>query len=69
MIDVDFQFLMRIFLGIRIEENYENDERISKHNCVYRKDHSIASAILEKILILDLAKRAGEPFACTKSDL
>ena len=30
--EVELQFIMRIFLGIRIEENYENGKRVSKHN-------------------------------------
>ena len=31
-IEADLQLLMSTYLGIRIEENYENDKRMSKHN-------------------------------------
>ena len=48
IIEVCLQTLMRTFLGSRMTENYENDVRISKHDCGSRKDHSIESALLEK---------------------
>ena len=63
------QFLIRIFLWIRIEENYENNERTSKHYWGFRKGCSIELSLLEKRLTLDLAKRTGDQFACTTSDL
>ena len=51
---------MEIFLGIRIEENDENFKIISKHNYGSRKGYSIELELLEKRLILDLAKRIEE---------
>ena len=68
-IEVYLQLLMTIFLGLRIAKDYENYNRMSKHNYGPRKGHSIESASLEKRLILDLAKNPEEPFACTMSDL
>ena len=32
IIEADLQLLMRIFLGLRMSEHYENDKRTSKHN-------------------------------------
>ena len=55
--EADFQFLMRAFLRLRTEENRENDKRMSKHDHGSRKGHSKASALLEKRLIFDLAKK------------
>ena len=57
-----------MFLGMRVEEKYENDARISKHNFGSRKGHSIDSTILEKILIFDFAKRVGDSFSCNMPD-
>ena len=54
---------MRIVLGIRIEENCENDKIMSKHDCGSRKGCSIESALLEKILMLNLANRVGKQVA------
>jgi len=48
IIEAYLQLLMRIFLGIIIEDNFENDRRILKHNYGSRKGFSIDSAILEK---------------------
>ena len=48
MIEVDLQLLMRIFLGIRIEENHENDKILSNHNYGSRKAYSIELELLEK---------------------
>ena len=39
----DLKLLMRMFLGIRTGENYENDARIPKLNCGSRKFYSIES--------------------------
>ena len=60
---------MRMFLGLIIVENYENDKRTSKQNCGSRKGHSTDSALLEKRLIFDLTKKSEEPCAYTMSDL
>ena len=57
IIEADLKLLMRILLGLLIAENYENDRIISKDNCGSREGHSIDSAMLEKILIFDLAKK------------
>ena len=51
------QLIMRTFLGLRIAENYEHDDRTSKHNYGSRKGCSIDSASLEKRLIFDLARK------------
>ena len=32
IIEADLQLLMRIFLGLRISDEYSNDRRTSKHN-------------------------------------
>ena len=69
MIEDDLKFPMRIFLGLRIENNYETDRRTSKHNHGSRKGFSIDSSLLEKKLIFDLARKIEESFACTISDL
>ena len=42
---------------------------MSKHNYGYRKGYSIESALLEKILIFDLAKKNKEVFTYAISDL
>ena len=68
IIEVDIQLLMT-FLGMRIEENYENDNRMSKCNHGSRKGHSIESALLEKLLVFDLETKIEEEFSCATSDL
>ena len=60
---------MRIFLGMRIEENYKNDKRTSNHNYGSRQDYSVESELIEKRLILNLAKREEKQVTCTISDL
>ena len=60
IIDVDLKLLMVTFLGTRTQEDYENDKRKSKHNYGSRNFYSEESALLEKRLMLDLAKRRGE---------
>ena len=60
---------MRVFLGIRKDKNYENDKSMSRHYYGSRKGHSRWSALLEKILTLDLSKIEGDIFACTMHDL
>ena len=69
VIKEDLTFLMKIFLGIRIEENYENDKKISKHNYGSRESSSIESVSLENRLVLCLSKITEEQIACTMSDL
>ena len=61
IIEADLQLLMRIFLRLRIEENYEDDKRMSKHNYGSRKFYSIESLLLEK-RFFDLAKKTEEVF-------
>ena len=68
-IDADLQLTMRIFLGSRIAENYENDDRMSNHDYGSRKGHSIESASLEERLMFDLPKKIEKPNAHTMSDL
>ena len=52
-IEAELQLLMRMFLGLSMTENYENDNRMSKHNYGSRKGCSIESALLKKRLIFD----------------
>ena len=59
---------MRMLSGVGVEENYENDKRVSKSNCGSRKGCSIESELLEKMLMLDLAKTAGESFVHAMPD-
>ena len=50
---------MRMFLRLRIDENYEYDRRMSNHNHGSRKGYSIESDFLENRLIFDVAKKNG----------
>ena len=59
----------RIILGIRIEENYKNNKRISEFNHRSRKGYYVESALLEKIPMLDLSKKTEEKVAQTISNL
>ena len=43
IIEADLQLLMRIFLGLRIAENYENERRIFNNNYGSRKGFSMYS--------------------------
>ena len=52
--------MMRVFLRNRVEGRCENDKRLSNDNYGSRKGYSIESALLEKRLIFDLAKKTGE---------
>ena len=56
-IEADLQSLIRIFSGMRIEDNYENDNRTSKFNCESRKGHSIKLDLLEKRFVFDIEKQ------------
>ena len=69
IIEAYLQLLMRIFLGLRISDNYKNDMIMSEHNYLSRKRFSINSALLEKRLIFDLARKTDDLFAHTTSDL
>ena len=69
IIEVDLKLLMRIFLGIRTEYNYENEKIISKHDHGYRKGYHVESAFLEKMITLDLAKRTEDKVSHVISDL
>ena len=69
IVEVCLRLLMRILLGIRIEEDCENEKRISNHDCGSENGHSVGSELLEKRLTLDLAERTGEQVAYTISDL
>ena len=60
---------MRTLLRNRTEGRYENNRRLSKHNPGSRKGYSIESALLEKRLIFDLAKKTEEVFSYAISDL
>ena len=57
IIEADFQPLMRMFLGIRIVDYYENDRRKSEHNYGSRKGFSMQSTLLRKGLIFDLVRK------------
>ena len=59
MIEVDLQLVMRTCLGSRMNERIESDARLSKYKYGSRKVHSIENALLEKILIIDHAKKNG----------
>ena len=63
------QLLMIIFIGSRIEKKIETDDRLSQHGYGSRKGFSIESALLEKRLLLDNAKRAGHKMMYLMSDL
>ena len=41
LIDADSGLLMRIFLGLRIEEGYEKDKKLPKHDHGSRKDFQL----------------------------
>ena len=51
LIEADSQLLMRIFLGIRIENFIKKDSRISKFNFRLQKFFLIEEVILEKRII------------------
>ena len=53
LIKGDLQILIRIFLEVKDQELIENDMRFSKENYGLRRSYSIATAILEKRLIID----------------
>ena len=53
LIEADWQYIMRIYLGEEEEEIIESDTRFSKSSCGSRKNYSIESALLEKRLIFD----------------
>ena len=57
MIEVDLQLVMITCLGSRMNERVESDARLSKYKHGSRKLHSIENALLEKILIIDHAKK------------
>ena len=69
IIEADMQLLIRIFIGSRIEKNIETDDRLSQHGYGSRKGFSIESALSEKRLLLDNAKRAGHKMMHLMSDL
>ena len=69
IVEADLQLLMRIFLGIWLESKLEEDERLSKPNYGSRKGFSIDSALLEKRLLFDYAKRREESNIYLTSDL
>ena len=69
IIEADLQLLMRIFLGLRIERKLEKDKRLSKHNHGSRKGYSVESALLEKRLMFDYAKRTEQETGHMVSDL
>jgi hypothetical protein len=48
MIEADLQLVMRVFLGIRMNDRIEMDSRVSKYNYGSRKGYSIENALLEK---------------------
>ena len=48
LIEVDFQILMRIFIGNRNKGNIERNSRVSKYNFGLRRNYSIDEVILEK---------------------
>ena len=53
LIEADFQLIMRIFLGYRMEKSIESNTRISKFNFRLRKGYSIDEAIFKKYLLCD----------------
>ena len=53
LIEVDLQYIMRIYLNGKKEEVIEKDSRISKSNYSSRKNYSIETALLEKRLVID----------------
>ena len=53
LIEADWQYMMRMYLGEEEEEVIEGDTRFSKSNYGSRKNYSIEPALLEKRLIFD----------------
>ena len=53
MIVADLQLVMRMFLGSRMNERIETDDRTSKHDCGSRSGYSIKNVLLEKRLTID----------------
>ena len=63
--EAHFQLKMQMILGMREEENYENDTRMSKHNNGSRIGCLMDLASLVTMLTSDLAKRVEDSLACT----
>jgi len=60
LIEADLQLLMHIFLGIRDNQQVENDNRFSKSNYGSCRNYSIESVLLEKCLIYDNNMLSGK---------
>ena len=69
MIEADLQLVMRTFLGARMNEKVELDNRVSKCNYGSRKGCSIENSLSEKILTFDHAKKTEELNVHDMSDL
>ena len=69
LIEVDLQYIMKIFLGNEVEEMIENDDRFSNANYGSRKNYSIESVLLEKRMIYDNSMLSGKETIYTITDL
>ena len=69
LIEADLQLLMRIFIGLRNDQEIEKDARLSKYNYGSRSGYSIDITLLEKWLMYDVSVRNGQPTMHNLSDL
>ena len=63
------QLTMRIFLWGRMSNEVEEVKRFPENDHGPQRGHSIKSALLEKRLMFDHAKKAGDVSACEMQDL
>ena len=69
LFEADLQFLIRLFVGVRNDDNIEKDNRLSVHSYGSRKHFSIEMALLEKRLLYDISKCNGKQTIHLISDL
>ena len=64
MIEVDTQFIIRVFLGGRMNNKVKEEKRLSKYDYGHRKGYSAKTALLEKRLIFNCVKNRSCERAC-----
>ena len=69
LIEGDLQLIIRLYVGLRNDQNIKRSKKLSTFNFGSRKNYSIESALLEKRLIYDTSKYNNEPTIHLISDL
>ena len=58
-----------MYVGLRNDANIEQNDKLLKYNFGSRKNYSIESALLEKMLLYETSKYTSEPTVHLLSDL